>query len=106
MHMPTVTIKDTTWAEAKAPSRKTSLRVRPCSVARPRGVFFAAELALLGAAVVGAMWTGGTFELPILIGCCVAALYLKALDSSIVHSSTAQFASDLAEALCWGTAFG
>ena len=106
MHMPTVTIKDTTWAEAKASSRKTSLRVRPCSVARPRGVFFAAELVLLGAAVFGAMWTGGTFELPILIGCCAAALYLKALDSSIVHSSTAQFASDLAEGLCWGTAAG
>src|SRR5258706_11389175 len=89
MHMPTVITKDTTWAEAKAPSRKTSLRVRPCSVARPRGVFFAAELALLGAAVSGAMWTGGTFELPILIGCCAAALFLNALDRSFVYSTRA-----------------
>jgi sugar transferase (PEP-CTERM system associated) len=56
--------------------------------------------------MLGAIWTGGTFELPILIACCAGAVFLKALDSSIVHSSTAQFASDLAEALCWGAAAG
>ncbi len=106
MHMPIGTIKNTTWAEASASPRQIALRVRPHSVARPRGVFLGTELTLLAAAVLEAVWKGATFEVPILIGCCAVAFYLKALDRSIADSTTSQFCSDLCEALCWGTAAG
>jgi sugar transferase (PEP-CTERM system associated) len=102
--MLTDTIKDTTWAEASASPGTVPLRVRPYAVARPRGLFLAAELALLGAAVLEAVWTHATFEVPILIGFCAVACYLKALDKSIVDSGRSRFWSDVSEALCWGTA--
>ena len=102
--MPIDTIKDTTWAEASA--APISLRVRPYSVARPRGIFLAAELALVCAAVFEAVWKGATFEVPILIGFCAIGCYLKALDRSIVDSARTKFWSDLSEALCWGTGAG
>ena len=104
--MPIATINDTTWAAASAPPRKLSVRVRRYSVARSRGVFLAAELALVATVVLAAAWMGSTFETPILIGFCAVSFYCKALDRSIVHSNTAQFWSDLSEALCWGTAAG
>jgi sugar transferase (PEP-CTERM system associated) len=106
MHMPIATINDTTWAEVSTAPRRLSLRVRRYSVARSRGAFLAAEVALICAVVLAAVWMGATFEAPILVGFCALGLYLKALDRSIVHSNTAEFSSDLSEALCWGTAAG
>lgn len=105
MHMRTDIIEHTTWAEASAP-RKTLVRVRPFTVARPRGVFLTAELALLGVTALEALWQNTTFEVPILIGFCSVAFYLKALDRAIVHSDTSRFWRELSEALCWGTMAG
>ena len=104
--MVTSTIKDTVRAENGAPTGKTSIRVRPISMPSPRGVFLAAELAMLSAAMLAALWHDATFGTSILIGCCALAVYLKALDRSIVRSSRARFQRDLAEALCWGTGAG
>jgi hypothetical protein len=70
-------------------------------MARPRGVFLVAELVLLVAAVLEALWRGATFEAPILIGFCVIAFNLKALDKSLVGFPAARFCRDLAEALAW-----
>ena len=103
--MPIDTIKDTTWAEVSAPPRKTLVRVRPFTVARPRGAFFTAELALFLAAVLEGWWRG-TFEIPILIGFCTLAFNVKALDRVIVRSNTSEFWCDLSEALCLGTIAG
>ena len=64
MLMPSDTINDTTWAGVSAPPRKISLRVGPYSVARPRVIFLAAELATISAALLEAMWRGKTFEVP------------------------------------------
>lgn len=106
MHLVTSTLQDTVRAEAGAPTGKASLRVRPISVPSPRGVFFAAELALLSAALLAALWHSVAFGSSILIACCALAVHFKQLDKSIVRSSKARFGRDLAEALCWGTAAG
>jgi exopolysaccharide biosynthesis polyprenyl glycosylphosphotransferase len=104
--MPSDTINDTTWAGINAPPRKISLRVAPCSVASPRVVFLAAELALIGAAVLVVMWTGKSFEVPILIALCAVAFHVKALDRSIIQFNAAGFWRDFGQALCWGTCAG
>jgi exopolysaccharide biosynthesis polyprenyl glycosylphosphotransferase len=107
MQMLTSTIKDsTTRVEAASSTGRTSLRVRLFAMPSPRGVFIAAELALLGAVVIAAVRHSATFGTSILIGCCALAVYLKAVDRSIVHSSRARFWRDLGEALCWGTGAG
>jgi hypothetical protein len=72
----------------------------------PRGVFLAAELLLMSAAMLAALWNRAIFGASILIGCCAIAACLKALDRSIVGSSKARFRRDLAEALCWGAGAG
>jgi exopolysaccharide biosynthesis polyprenyl glycosylphosphotransferase len=69
-------------------------------------VFLVAELALIGAALLEAMWTGKTFEVPILIALCVIAFHVKALDRSIIHFDAARFWRDFGQALCWGTCAG
>ena len=102
--MPIDTIKNITWAEAS--SAPVSLQVRPYVVARPRGIFLAAELLLVTAAVFEAVWKHATFEVPILIGFCAIACYIKALDRSIVDSARSKFWVELSEALCWGTGAG
>jgi exopolysaccharide biosynthesis polyprenyl glycosylphosphotransferase len=104
--MPLSITEDAIWTEASARREKPSLRVRRFSASRPRGVFLAAELALLGVAILGAIWKGVTFGAPILIGCCAVAVYLKAMDRSIVSSSKARFFRDLGIALCCGTGVG
>jgi sugar transferase (PEP-CTERM system associated) len=107
MQILTRKIKDTTTrVEAGSSAGSTSLRVRLVSMPSPRGVFLAAELALLGAAMLAAVWRGATFGTSILIGCCALAVYLKALDRSIIRSSKARFWRDLGESLCWGTGAG
>ena len=96
MHMLISTIEDTTARmEAGASTGKTSLRVRLVSMPSPRRVFLAAELALLGAALLAALWHSATFGSSILIGCCALAAYLRQVDRSIVRSSKAVFARDL-----------
>ena len=104
--MLTDTINDTTWAEANVSAAPIPLRVRPFSLARTRGVFVGAELVLLSAAVLEAVWKNGTYGASIVIACCAVAVYLKALDKSIVGASRSMFWSDLAGSLCWGTAAG
>jgi len=107
MQMLTSMIEDTTTrVEAGSSTGRTSLRVRLFSMPSPRGVFLAAELALLGAAMFASVRHSATFGTSILIGCCALAVYLKALDRSIVRSSKARFCRDLGEALCWGTGAG
>jgi exopolysaccharide biosynthesis polyprenyl glycosylphosphotransferase len=104
--MPIAITKGIVWAEASASTEKTSFWVRPFSEARPRRVFLAAELTLLVAAVLEAVWNRATFGVPILIGCCAVAVHLKAMDRSIVRSSKARFRRDLGTALGWGTGWG
>ena len=72
MLMPIAITKGAIWADANASTEKTSLWVRPFSEARPSKVFLAAELALLVAAMLEAVWNSATFGIPILIGCCAA----------------------------------
>src|SRR5258706_10187407 len=106
--MLTGTTKTTTWAAASAPvpavsapSRKTTLRVRPYSVARPRGVFLAAELALLTVVLLATTWVRGTLEAALLITLCGLFFHVKTLDRSIVGSEVPLFFQHLFEALAW-----
>ncbi len=75
-------------------------------MARPRAVFLVAELVLLGAAVLEAIWRSATFEAPVLIGLCMIAFSLKALDKSLVDRPSARFWGDLTEALAWAASAG
>src|ERR1035437_2098613 len=80
----TVRNNETTWAAVSAPAAENPLQVRSFSLARPRGVFLAAQLALFSASALGALWKNAAFGATALIGCCAIAFYLKALDRSIV----------------------
>lgn len=99
--MPISTIKNTTWVAASAPSRKTPLRVRPYCVARPRGVFVAAELTLFTAALLQTAWVGGTFEAPIVIALCSLFFHMKGLDKALVEAEPLPFFRDLFQALAF-----
>jgi exopolysaccharide biosynthesis polyprenyl glycosylphosphotransferase len=106
MNMPIGIIENTTWAEASPAPRPIPLRVRPFSVARPRGVFFAAELVLLVAAMAQAIGTHTTFEVPVLIVLCGIALHVRGLDKSIASHDASLFWSHLLESLGWGLCAG
>jgi len=84
----------------------TSIRVRPFSIARSRGVFLAVELALLSAALFEAVRNRATFGACFLMVCCALAVYLKVLDRSLARSGKARFWLDLSEALCCGIGAG
>jgi exopolysaccharide biosynthesis polyprenyl glycosylphosphotransferase len=84
----------------------TSIRTRPFSITRRRGVFLAAELTLLSAALLEAVRHKAILGACLLIGCCALAVCLKALDRPIVRSSKARLWMDLSEALCCGTGAG
>src|SRR5260370_17885426 len=102
--MHTVTTKNTTWAAVSPPPRKTTLRVRPYSVARPRRVFLAAEVALLAVVLVQTTWVHGSFEAAIVVGLCGVFFHLKLLDRSIVASDFLRFSRDLSQALAFALA--
>src|SRR5713101_2006662 len=101
--MPISIISNTTWAAVSGSQRKTPLRVQPYWLARPRGVFLAAELALLAAALLEA-WSGMSPQVPVLIGACGVFFHVKTLDRSIVGSSLARFWSDVLAAVAFGLA--
>jgi sugar transferase (PEP-CTERM system associated) len=101
--MLTGTISDTIWAEASAQWRKTPLRIRSYCLAQPSGLFLAAELTLLAAALAQAAWVHGTLQAPIVIGACGVFFHLNSLDQSIVSARWTRFWRDVAEALFLGT---
>jgi sugar transferase (PEP-CTERM system associated) len=100
--MPIGTISDTTWAGASAQARKAPLRVRSYYLARPGGLFFAAELTLLAGALAQAAWARGTVETPILIAACGIFFHLKGLDQSIVSAGLSRFWLDVLESVLFG----
>jgi sugar transferase (PEP-CTERM system associated) len=73
-------------------------------VARPRGVFVAAELTLLTAAVLQTAWARGTLEAPIVIALCGLFFHMKALDKSLVEAEPLAFFRDVFQALAFALA--
>src|SRR6476646_10757074 len=92
--MPISITDNTIWAAASGPERKTPLRVRPYRMARPRGAFLAAELALLVSATLVTQ-PGVSYQVPVVIACCALFFHLRSLDRFIVSSNGTRFWSEL-----------
>src|SRR5579862_2469741 len=103
MHMPTTTIKNTTWAGVSVPGRQTPLRDRSYCVARPQRAFLAAELTLLAGVLLQSIVGHGTLEAPILLVACGFFFHVETLDQSIVTSTLLNFWSDVLKAASFGT---
>src|SRR5579862_5725733 len=92
--MPTVTISNTTWDAVSDFQGKSGLSVRTYRLPRTRGVFLAAELALLTAALIEAH-AGMSPQIPVLIVVCGVFFHVQRLDKSIVSSNLARFWSNV-----------
>jgi sugar transferase (PEP-CTERM system associated) len=100
--MATATIGNTAWAGGTASPSKAYLKVRPYSLARPRGAFLAAELSLLAVALLQRGWSGHSFGALVLIASCTLFFHINSLDRSLVSSESSQFSIDLLESLTLG----
>jgi len=100
--MATATIDNAAWAGITAPSVKSQLRVRTHSLTRPRGVFFAAEVTLLAAALLQTAWGGHSLGILIGMAPCAFCFHINNLDRSVISSKSSQFWIDLLGAAVLG----
>ena len=103
--MRTATIENSARAGIAVSPRRVQLKVRAHTLARPRGAFLAAELTLLGIALLQTTWGGHTLGAPVLIAVCALFFHVHHLDRSIVTSKTLQFWIDLLESVFLGFLF-
>src|ERR1041385_680072 len=94
--------ENTAWVGVTAAPCQAQLKVRPHSLSRPRGAFFAAELVLLGAAVLQTAWRGHSLGTLILVAFCALFFHINNLDRSVVSSESMPFWIDLLESVSFG----
>jgi len=100
--MATATVDNAAWAGVSSSHAKAHLRVWPLSVARPRGVFLAAELAMLALAWLQTVLGGHSLGTLVLIVSCVLFFHLNNVDRSLVNSNSAEFYIDHLECVFLG----
>lgn len=100
--MATATVDNAAWVGVTSSRARAHLRVWPLSVARPRGVFFAAELTLLALAFLQTAWGGHSLGTLVLIGTCALFFHLNNVDRSLVNSNSAEFYIDHLECVFLG----
>ena len=100
--MATATVDNAAWVGVSSSRARAHLRVWPLSVARPRGVFFAAELTLLALAFLQTAWGGHSLGTLVLIGTCALFFHLNNVDRSLVNSNSAEFYIDHLECVFLG----
>lgn len=98
----TATINDARWSGATAAASIEQLKTRPYRLARPQGVFLAAELSVLALALLDAAMNGGSLGTLILAASCALGFHIYDLDRSIVSSLPWPFVADLLEAVSFG----
>ncbi len=92
----------TAWTGISESACSGSLDVRTHRVARPRGAFLAAELALLSFALLQAPWGVDNLGPVILTACCALFFHINRMDRSIVTSSSRPFLIDIIESVFLG----
>jgi sugar transferase (PEP-CTERM system associated) len=98
--MSSAAIGSVLWGAAAAAPEQ--LKVRTHRVARSRGAFVAAEMTLLAAAVMQAVWARHGLGAPTMIASCALFFHINSLDRSVVSSKAAQFWTDLIESVLLG----
>lgn len=100
--MATATVDNTAWAGISSVPCRALLQVRAHSLARPRGAFFAAELAVLAIASFQSARSGSNLGALILIASCEFFFHINHLDRSIVSSRSLRFCIDLIASIGMG----
>ena len=100
--MATATFDNTAWAGTSASPGRAQLEVRAHRLARPRGAFLAAELALLCVASLQFALGGHNPGALILIASCLLFFHVNHLDRSIATSKSLQFGIDLSASMGMG----
>src|SRR5579863_2995826 len=95
MRMPTITIRDNTWADASSPSREKRLQARAYCVPCPRGAFLTAELMLLAGALVSSLQARQIPGTAIMIAVCGIFFHIKMVDKSIISLRYWHFLMDV-----------
>jgi sugar transferase (PEP-CTERM system associated) len=100
--MATATIDSAAWGGASAVHGKAHLKAWPLSLARPRRVFLAAELALLTVAWLQTVWGGRSLGTLVLIASCALFFHFNNVDRSLVSSDSSEFCVDHLECVFFG----
>jgi len=102
LFMATATVDSAAWGGVSTSHGKAHLRAWPLSLARPRGVFLAAELALLALAwlhtllhtLLPTAWGEHSLGTLVLIASCALFFHLNNVDRSIVGANSSEFCID------------
>ena len=100
--MATAAIDNALWSSPAVAPGAAQLRVRAHTLARPAGAFLAAELMLLAAASLQAVWGNHGLGTPTMVASCALFFHFNSLDKSVVSSKASKFWTDLIESLLFG----